>query len=74
MKRSTLIITAIAMLAVAQNGKLDAQVPQIGTGGQNTPVQGGEPVASFKSSVDLVRVSAVVRDRKRDRLLTSGMT
>ena len=64
MKRSTLIITAIAMLAIAQNGKLDAQAPQTGAGGQNTPVQGGEPVASFKSSVDLVRVSAVVRDRK----------
>ena len=64
MKRSTLIITAIAMLATAHNGKLDAQTPQGGSSGQNAPVQGGEPVASFRSGVDLVRVSAVVRDRK----------
>jgi Ca-activated chloride channel family protein len=53
------------MLTVTQNGKLGAQAPQTGAVGQDVPpVQGGAPVASFKSSVDLVRVSAVVRDRK----------
>jgi Ca-activated chloride channel homolog len=31
---------------------------------QDTAAQPGPPVASFKSAVDLVRVSAVVRDRK----------
>jgi VWFA-related protein len=51
------------MLSMTQNGQLLAQTPQSGTG-QDIPVQGGAPVASFRSSVDLVRVSAVVRDRK----------
>jgi VWFA-related protein len=32
--------------------------------GQQPPVLGAPPVATFKSSVDLVRVAAVVRDRK----------
>ncbi len=63
MKRGALIITATAMLSLAQNGSILAQDPQVGTG-QNVPVQGGAPVASFRSNVDLVRVSAVVRDRK----------
>src|SRR5215813_14134677 len=64
MKRSTLIITAIVMLSTTQNGMLGAQAPQQGTPGQDAPIQGGAPVASFKSSIDLVRVSAVVRDKK----------
>jgi Ca-activated chloride channel family protein len=51
------------MLSTVQNEHILAQAQRPATG-QDSPVQGGAPVASFKSSVDLVRVSAVVRDRK----------
>ena len=33
-------------------------------GASGSPIAGQRPVASFKSSIDLVRISAVVRDRK----------
>jgi len=63
MKRITLIITATLMIAALPNGWVRAQV-QPAIAGQDRPVLGGAPVATFKSAVDLVRVSAVVRDRK----------
>lgn len=63
MKRMALIMTTTAMLSMTPNGEIQAQVQRQGTG-QDVPVQGDAPVASFKSAVDLVRVSAVVRDRK----------
>jgi Ca-activated chloride channel homolog len=51
MNRRALIVLTAAV-AVARSGPLAGQEPQ-------TP-----PVATFKSSVDLVRISAVVRDQK----------
>jgi Ca-activated chloride channel family protein len=36
----------------------------VGAAGQQQPAPSAPPVATFKSSVDLVRVSAVVRDKK----------
>jgi Ca-activated chloride channel family protein len=62
MKRTSLVIAAILILSSSRMGPLPA-LAQNGTE-QAAPVQPGAPVASFKSSVDLVRVSAVVRDRK----------
>jgi Ca-activated chloride channel family protein len=60
MKRLALIMAMVtAMLSPAQNKAITAQVA-----GQGAPIQDMPPVASFKSGVDLVRVSAVVRDRK----------
>jgi Ca-activated chloride channel family protein len=62
MKRSLLIMTVTLLLSSSWTGPAPAWA-QNGSG-QVAPVQPGAPVASFKSAVDLVRVSAVVRDRK----------
>jgi Ca-activated chloride channel family protein len=62
-KRGALVIAATVMLSTTQTGSIVAQQGPP-SAGQNLPVQGGGPVASFKSGIDLVRVSAVVRDRK----------
>jgi len=62
MKRSSLIVTMTLILSSSWIGPTPAWAQ---TGKEpDAPVQPGAPVASFKSSVDLVRVSAVVRDRK----------
>lgn len=62
MKRISLILTTTLMIATVQDQAIrGSQTPRTG---QDTPVQGGAPVATFKSTLDLVRVSAVVRDRK----------
>ena len=53
MKRPKLIIVALAALAFADV-----------VGGPATSMAAQEPTPSFKSRVDLVRVTAVVRDRK----------
>ena len=63
MKRTSLILTATLMMAALQPHSVRAQ-NQPASAGQDAPVVGGPPVATFRSSVDLVRVSAVVRDRK----------
>lgn len=66
MKRVSLILAATLMTSVPADNLVRAQV-QPPTSGQDVPaapIQGGEPVATFRSNVDLVRVSAVVRDRK----------
>ena len=57
-----LIVTMTLLLSSSWIGSAPAWA-QNGTG-RVAPVQPGAPVASFKSSVDLVRVSAVVRDKK----------
>jgi len=60
MKRHALITAMVtAMLSTTQNNAITAQVP-----GPGVQVQDMPPVATFKSAVDLVRISAVVRDRK----------
>lgn len=62
MKRLSLILTATLMIATGQQAvRGQSQTPSTG---RDVPVQGGGSVATFKSTVDLVRVSAVVRDRK----------
>jgi len=62
MKRSSLTMIVTLLLSSSWTGPTAARA-QNGIG-QVAPVQPGAPVASFKSAVDLVRVSAVVRDRK----------
>ena len=66
MKRRTLITLGMAMLSTALIEPTLAQTERPrATSDQSAPVvQGGAPVASFKSAIDLVRVSAVVRDRR----------
>lgn len=62
MKRVSLILATIMFATLARETvRTQVQPPPAG---QDVPVQGGAPVATFKSVVDLVRVSAVVRDRK----------
>jgi len=61
MQRSSLIV-AMTLLLSSGTGTTPARA-QSGNA-SDSPVQSDAPVASFKSSVDLVRVSAVVRDRK----------
>lgn len=63
MKRASLILSATLMMVALQQSSVRAQ-QQPASAGQDAPIQGGAPVATFRSSVDLVRVSAVVRDRK----------
>ena len=60
MKRLALIMAMVtAMLLTAHDRAITAQ-----GSGQGVPVQDMPPVASFRSGIDLVRISAVVRDRK----------
>lgn len=63
MKRMALILSATLMMVTFQREAVRAQ-SQPASVGQDIPIQGGAPVATFKSAVDLVRVSAVVRDKK----------
>jgi len=62
MKRSLLIATMTLLHASSWPGGTSASAQN--PAADVAPVQPGAPVASFKSAVDLVRVSAVVRDRK----------
>jgi len=66
MKRRALIAVGMAMLSTVLMEPTTAQTqrPPVKPDQPAPVVQGGAPVASFKSAVDLVRVSAVVRDRK----------
>src|SRR5262245_24402277 len=57
MKRGSLI-TAIAVVGLVGVGQIGSRAQQT-AGGADMP-----PVATFKARVDLVRVSAVVRDKK----------
>lgn len=63
MKRLSLIVTATLMIATVPDETVQGQ-SQTPSAGKDIPVQGGGSVATFTSTVDLVRVSAVVRDRK----------
>lgn len=67
MQRMALILSATLttmMMMTVQSDRVRAQ-SQPPTAGQDVITsQGGAPVATFKSAVDLVRVSAVVRDKK----------
>src|SRR5436190_22163643 len=56
MKRGSLI-TTIAIASMIGFGVIGARAQQAG-------LEGSGPVATFRASVDLVRVSAVVRDKK----------
>jgi Ca-activated chloride channel family protein len=63
MTRLSLILMATLMIATARHEAVrgQSQTPSPRT---DIPVQGGASVATFKSTVDLVRVSATVRDRR----------
>ncbi|MBM3772267.1 MAG: VWA domain-containing protein [Acidimicrobiia bacterium] len=63
MTRISFILTTSLMIATIADEALRGQ-SQTGRARQDIPVQDGPSVATFKSGVDLVRVSAVVRDRK----------
>jgi Ca-activated chloride channel family protein len=63
MNRRALILTAgLLMTTIRPEAALAQAQPKPAE--PDGPIQGGAPVATFKSSVDLVRVSATVRDKK----------